>query len=184
MQLLSEAPTCTEPGNVPGQNCVDPEAAACRLNWDRRDVPMDWGPAHKQQKRSQLTEDNRQPDRQLCANRSRNKSQNYNMKPDNFSNKTIKMSVRQLNQHRFKTSGMSTLLHTFKAQHKRELTDSQKNLSVLLLSRQTPDITVSSAVALSVTSSRLCVVDTSILDRRRKKQNNIKVVILESLYPK
>lgn len=150
---------------------------------------MNRGPAHKQKNRSQLTEDNRQTDRQLGANRSRNKSQNYNMKLDNggggdFINKTIKMSVRQLNQHRFKTSGMSTILHIFKAQHKRKLTDNQKNLSVLLLSRRTPDVTVGSAVALSVTSSRLRVVDTSILDQRRKKLNNIKVVILESLYPK
>lgn len=118
VQLLSEAPpTCTEPGNVPGQNCVDPEAAACWLNWDRRDVPMNRGPAHKQKNRSQLTEDNRQTDRQVCANGGRNKSQNYNMKPDNgggggnFSNETIKMSRRQLNPHRFKISGMSTILH-------------------------------------------------------------------------
>lgn len=146
------------------------------------------GPCAQTEKQKSVNR-RQQTDRQLCANRSRNKSQNYNMKLDdggggNFSNKTIKMSVRQLNQHRFKTSGMSTILHIFKAQHKRKLTDNQKNLSVLLLSRRTPDVTVGSAVALSVTLSRLRVFDTSILDQRRKKQNNIKVVLAESLYPK
>lgn len=38
--------TCTEPENVPEQNCVDLEAAAaCWMRWKWKDVPVKWIPA-------------------------------------------------------------------------------------------------------------------------------------------
>lgn len=40
--------TCTEPGSVRGQNCVDLEAAVCWLNWDWRNPQMSWVPADKE----------------------------------------------------------------------------------------------------------------------------------------
>lgn len=40
--------TCTEPGSGPGQNYVDLEAAVCWPNWDWKDAPMNWVPAHRE----------------------------------------------------------------------------------------------------------------------------------------
>lgn len=42
--------TCTEPGNVPGQNYVDLEAVVCWLNWDWKAAPVNLVPAHKETK--------------------------------------------------------------------------------------------------------------------------------------
>lgn len=40
------SPTCIEPGNVPEQNYVDPEADQCWLNW--KEPPQERLPADKQ----------------------------------------------------------------------------------------------------------------------------------------
>lgn len=48
MLLTSMLLTCTEPGSVPGQNCVDLEAAVCWLNWDWKGPQLNWVPADKE----------------------------------------------------------------------------------------------------------------------------------------
>ena len=52
---MSDLLTCTEPGSVPGQNCVDLGAAVCWLNWDWKDPPMNWVPADKERDRKETT---------------------------------------------------------------------------------------------------------------------------------
>lgn len=48
MLLMSMLLTCTEPGSVPGQNCVDLVAAVRWLNWDWKDPLMNWVPADRE----------------------------------------------------------------------------------------------------------------------------------------